>query len=74
MAELVMRPDAASTQVWWVIWVERDEVVARIERDPSGLCTVVPQGTNWSPMKRIGRSFDSPLNALREVQLYFKRR
>jgi hypothetical protein len=74
VAELVMRPDTGRTHVWWVVWVERDEIVARIDRDPDGACTVSPQGPNWSPMKRIEQSFDSPASALREVELYFERR
>jgi hypothetical protein len=74
VAELVMRPDTSRTRLWWVTWVERDEIVARIDRDPDGACTVKQQGPHWSPMKRMERSFDSPESALREVQLYFERR
>jgi hypothetical protein len=54
--------------------VEREEVVGRIDQEPSGSCTVTPQGPYWSPMKSFGRVFNSPLSALREVQLYFERR
>lgn len=74
MAELVMRPDTGSVHVWWLIWVDRDEIVARIDRDLRGACTVTPQGAHWSPLKRIERSFDSPESAFREVELYFERR
>lgn len=74
MAELVMRPDTRSTHVWWAIWIEFEEIVARIDRDPNGVCKVSPQGPHWSPMKRIERLFDSPESAFREVELYFERR
>ena len=74
MAELVMRPDTGSTHVWWVLWVDQKEIVARIDRDPSGACTVRPQGPHWSPLKRMEMRFDSPASAFREVQLYFERR
>jgi hypothetical protein len=74
VAELVMRPDTTGPHLWWVVWLEREEVVARIDQGPSGDFTVSPQGAHWSPMKRIERSFDSPASAFREVQLYFERR
>ena len=74
VAEIVMRPDTVRSDVWWVVWVEREEIVARIDQDPSGVCTVTPQGPHWSPMKSVGRTFDSPANALYEVQQYFARR
>lgn len=74
MAELVMRPDRGRTHVWWVVWVELNEIVARIDREPNGASTVSPQGPHWSPMKRIERTFDSPESAFREVELYFERR
>lgn len=74
MAEIEMRPDPVSNGVWWIYWVEREEVVARIDQDLGGRCRVIPQGPNWSPMKTVGGSFDSPSSALREVRLYFARR
>lgn len=75
MANIAMRPDnVRSNDVFWLHWQERSEVVGWIERGPGGLWTVVPQGPHWSPMKSIGRSFDGPESALREVQLYFEHR
>jgi hypothetical protein len=74
VAEIDMRPDTVSCDVWWVFWVEREEIVARIDQDSTGACTVTPQGPHRRPMKSFRRSFDSPTSALREVQLYFGRR
>ena len=74
MAEIEMRSDAVRPDVWWLYWVERDEIVGRIDQDSGGLCTVTPQGPHWGPMKSIGRAFESPASACREVQLYFGRR
>jgi hypothetical protein len=74
VAKIEIRPDTIRTDVWWLYWVEREEVVGRIDQEPSGSCTVTPQGPYWSPMKSVGRMFNSPLSALREVQLYFERR
>lgn len=74
MATIELRPDRAKTGVWWLHWIERGEVVARIDQDPSGRCQVIPEGPHWSPMKSIGRTFDNTAGALREVQLYFERR
>lgn len=74
VADIEMRPDPGRRGVWWVYWVERGEIVGRIDQDLIGRCTVTPQGSHWSPMKSVGRSFDSPSGALREVRLYFARR
>lgn len=74
MATIEMRPDNIDTTRWWVLWIEREEIVARIDQDLTGTCKVTPQGPHWSPMKSIGRVFDSPATALREVRLYFERR
>ena len=74
VAQIELRPDTIGTSTWWLNWVERNEVVGRVDQDLRGRCTVVPVGSHWSPMKRLGRSFDSPEAALREVQLYFEHR
>jgi hypothetical protein len=74
VAEIEMRPDPLRQRIWWFYWVEREEVVARIDQDLDGRCRVTPQGPNWSPMKTVGGLFDSPSSALREVRLYFARR
>jgi hypothetical protein len=74
LAKIEMRPDNIETKVWWLYWVEREEIVGRIEEDVAGQCTVTPQGPYWSPMKSVAGSFREPADALREVQLYFERR
>jgi hypothetical protein len=74
MAIIEMRPDTIETGVWWLYWVGREEIVARIDRDLHGIYTVTPRGPHWSPMKSIGRVFGSPDSALHEVQMYFERR
>jgi hypothetical protein len=70
VARIELRTDAVKNDVWWLFWVGCDEVVGRVDRYPVGRYTVTPEGPHWSPMKSIGRSFDSPASALREVQLY----
>lgn len=74
MAEIEMRHDNIDENVWWLCWVERAEIVARVDQDADGRCTMTPQGQHWSPMKSFGRLFESPSAALREVELYFRRR
>jgi hypothetical protein len=74
MAGIEMRPDSVRPGRWWVYWSERDEIVARIDRETGGKCVVTPHGPHWSPMKSIGRLFDTPASALREVEQYFERR
>lgn len=74
MAEIELRPDNIDEHVWWLHWVERGEIVGRIDRESEGRCTMMPLGQHWSPMKSFGRSFESPSEALREVALYFQRR
>ena len=71
VATIDIRPDKSDTNVWWLHWLEMDEIVGRIDMDLAGACHVMPQGPHWSPMKSMGKSFDSPTRALREVQLYF---
>ena len=74
MASIDARPDNVATGLWWLIWIEREEIVARVEQDPGGMCKIVPEGPHWSPMKSFGRSYDGLDQAIREVQLYFKGR
>jgi hypothetical protein len=74
VADIEMRSDPFRRDIWWIYWTEREEIVGRIDQDPGGQCVVTPQGPHWSPMKSIGRSFESPSRALREVRLYFARR
>ena len=40
LAKIEMRPDNIETEVWWLYWVEREEVVGRVERELGGRCTV----------------------------------
>ena len=74
MATIEARPDKLATGLWWLIWIEREETVAKVEQDPAGLCRIVPEGPHWSPMKSFGRSYDGINQALAEVRLYFKGR
>jgi len=74
MATINPRPDNVVTGLWWLIWTEREEIVARVEQDPKGLCRIVPEGPHWSPMKSFGRSYAGLDSALSEVRLYFKGR
>ena len=74
MATIEARADRVATGLWWLIWIEREEIVARVEQDPAGMCKIVMEGPHWSPMKSFGRAFDGLDEAVREVRLYFKGR
>jgi hypothetical protein len=74
MATIEARPDNMATGLWWLIWIEREEIVARVERGPGNLCQVVPEGPHWSPMKSFGRPYADLEAALSDVMLYFKGR
>ena len=74
MAQIELRPDNEKTDLWWLYWVERNELVGQIAQEPSGRCMVIPLGPHWSPMKSIGQVFDSPSSARLEVQRYFEHR
>jgi hypothetical protein len=75
MASIELRPDNVSSDVWWLRWVEADEIVGRILQDSHGRCQIQPRGPRWSPMKSFGgRSFDSREAALAEVIMYFRGR
>jgi hypothetical protein len=72
MATVEMRQDEADPKVWWVYWVERQEIVARLDQDLRGRCRVTPHGPHWSPMKSMASTFESLACALHDVQLYFQ--
>jgi hypothetical protein len=74
MATIDTRPDNVTTGLWWLIWIEREEVVGRVTQDSTGMYKIVPEGPQWSPMKSFGRSYPGLEPALSEVQLYFERR
>ena len=61
MPTIEMQPDRASQHIYWLTWVERQEVIAQIVQEPNGDCRVIPRGTHWSPMKSFaGARFGSP--------------
>ena len=75
MALIDLQPDNISNSVWWLKWVEADEIVGRILQDGSGCCYIEPHGPHWSPMKSFGgRPFGTREAALAEVARYFDRR
>jgi hypothetical protein len=74
VATIEARPDKMATGLWWLVWIEREETVARVEQEPGGLCRILPEGPHWSPMKSFGRSYDGLGQALTEVRLYFQGR
>jgi hypothetical protein len=75
VAQIELRPDNVITGTWWLVWVDRDEVVGRILQDAGGKCQIAPQGPHWSPMKSFGgKSYDTRSAALAEVTLYFRER
>jgi hypothetical protein len=75
MATIQIHPDNLDDAVWWMKWVERDEIIGRIIRHRNGCCRIAPSGPHWSPMKSFAAFvFDSPEKALAEVELYFQGR
>ena len=75
MATIQIHPDNIDDAVWWIKWVERDEIIGRIIRHRNGCCQIAPSGPHWSPMKSFAAFvFDSPEKALAEVELYFEDR
>ena len=75
MATIQIHPDNIDDAVWWIKWVERDEIIGRIIRHRNGCCQIAPSGPHWSPMKSFAAFvFDSPEKALAEVELYFQDR
>jgi hypothetical protein len=72
MATIQLRPDNIDAGIWWMKWVERDEIIGRIVQHRNGHCQIAPSGPHWSPMKSFAAFFfDSPEKALAEVELYF---
>lgn len=75
MATIKLVPDNVDARIWWMYWVEKDEIIGRVDQDSNGRCQIASQGPHWSPMKSFaGFSFDRPEGALAEVELYFRNR
>jgi hypothetical protein len=75
MATIQLDVDNVHGNIWWVKWVEREEIVGRIVQHGIGRCQIYPLGPHWSPMKSFAAfSFDCPQKALAEVELYFRGR
>lgn len=75
MATIQLTGDNVQSRIWWMKWVERDEIIGRIVQDNIGRCQILPAGPHWSPMKSFAAfSFDSPEKAVAEVELYFRGR
>jgi hypothetical protein len=68
-----MRPDNIDPKLWWLTWIERSDVVAKVFQDSRGNCSVTPLGPYWSPMKSFG-AYGSPDDALEDVRRYFLNR
>ena len=75
MATIQLVPDNVDARIWWMRWVEKDELIGRIIQDSRGQCRIAPLGPHWSPMKSFAAmSFDHPEKAAAEVELYFRGR
>jgi hypothetical protein len=75
MATLKLDVDNVEGHIWWIKWVERNEIIGRIVHDRTGRCQIFPLGPHWSPMKSFAAlNFDCPQKALAEVELYFRER
>ncbi|PSO17083.1 hypothetical protein [Bradyrhizobium sp. MOS003] len=75
MATIQLTGDNVKSRIWWMTWVERNEIIGRIVQDDIGRCQIWPAGPHWSPMKSFAAfTFDSPETAAAEVELYFRGR
>jgi hypothetical protein len=75
MATIQLNGDNMDSHVWWMKWLESDEIIGRIVEVSNGRCQIFPSGPHWSPMKSFaGFSFGSPEEALAEVASYFRNR
>jgi hypothetical protein len=74
MATIEVQPDENERGLLWLRWVEQNCVVARLNQDFHGRCTVTPIGSHWNPMKSMGQLFDNAEQACDEVRRYFERR
>jgi hypothetical protein len=75
MATIQLDGDNVSARILWMKWVEKDEIIGQIVQGGIGRYQIVPRGPHWSPMKSFsGLSFESPQQALAEVQVYFRGR
>jgi hypothetical protein len=75
MATIQLVSDNVDSRIWWMHWIEKDEVIGRIVQDSSGRCRIAPAGPRWSPMKSFAAFyFDDPEKAVAEVELYFRGR
>jgi len=75
MATIQLVPDNVNTRIWWMNWVEKDEIIGSIVQDSGGRCQIAPLGPHWSPMKSFaGFTFDHPEKALADAQFYFRGR
>jgi len=75
MATFQLDVDNVHGHIWWIKWVERDEIIGRIVQQRTGRWQIFPVGPHWSPMKSFAAfSFDNPEKARAEVELYFRGR
>jgi hypothetical protein len=74
MATIDVRPDNIATGVWWLIWIERDEIIAKVEQDSGDSFKIVPEGPHWNPMKSFGACYVALDQAVSDVRLYFEGR
>ena len=75
MATIQLDRDNVSARIWWMKWVETDEIIGQIVEGGIGRYQIVPLGPHWNPMKSFaGFTFASPQQALAEVRLYFRGR
>ncbi len=74
MVMIQLDSDKVDAGIWWMKWVEKNEIIGCIIHD-KGCYRITPQGPHWSPMKSFaGLSFDGPERGLAEVELYFRGR
>lgn len=75
MATIELVPHNERSDTWILYWVERKETIGRVLVQEDGSYTVSTQGPHWNPMKSFaGNHFVTPLDALRDVRLYFANR
>ena len=75
MATIYLTPDNVRSDVWWLSWTERTEVIGSVVRYSTGLYKISPQGPHWSPMKSFaGNDYPDLEAATEDVRRYFRGR
>ena len=53
MATIDTRPDNVTRDVWWLMWIEREEIIGKVEQDIAGRYKIVPEGLQMEPDEKL---------------------